>query len=296
MATLKEAGNVAQSLGLRVFWAVVVLVLTYFVVRGVGYVLESLAERSARRRPFFKRLLSLLHILLWTLAIYLVLRGIFEMTAEGLVAAAAVVSIVIGFAAQDLIKSLLGGLVIVFDPPFQVGDRISVGGTYGKVTAIGLCSTRITTSDDDLVSVPNAQVVDGQVANANAGALGCQVVTDFYLPGWADESRAKQIAHEAATSSPYVSLQKPIVVLVKDEFRETFLTHLTVKAYVLDAHYESRLMSDITERARRAFREQGLLPPRHDAHLIDPAIPDENGQPPSHRISPPPSHSASEPE
>ncbi len=299
-STLQEVGAVVQSLGLRVFWALVVLALTHFVVRGLGYVLESLAERNARRRLFFTRLVPLLRVALWSLAAYLVLHGILGVTAEGLLIAAAAVGIAVGFAAQDPLKNLLGGLVIVFDQPFQVGDRISVGGTYGEVTAIGLYSTRIATPDDTLVSVPNAQGVDGQVANANAGALDCQVVTDLYLPGWADEARAKQIAYEAAASSAYVFLQKPIVVLVRDEFKETFLTHLRVKAYVIDARYESRLMSDITERARRAFREEGLLPPpTHEVwtphRLASLTYPEENGQP-ANRTHPPSSHSAGESE
>jgi hypothetical protein len=106
-------------------------------------------------------------------------------------------------------------------------------------------------------------VVDGQVANANAGELNCQVVTDLYLPGWVDEARAKRIAFEAAVSSRYVYLNKPVVVLVKDEFKETFLTHLKVKAYVLDPRHEFLFMSDVTERARVGFREAGLMGPMH---------------------------------
>ena len=134
-----------------------------------------------------------------------------------------------------------------------------MGGTYGEVVSIGLRSTRIVTPDDNLVSVPNAQVVDGQVANANAGELNCQVVTDLYLPGWVDESIAKKIAFQAAASSKYVYLNKPIVVLVKDEFKETFLTRIRVKAYVLDPRHEFSFQSDVTERARAGFRASGLV-------------------------------------
>ena len=194
--------------------------------------------------------------------------GVFGVTGSNLVAAAAAIGVAIGFAAQDLLKNIFGGLVIIFDQPFQAGDKISVGGTYGEVTSIGLRSTRITTPDDNLVSVPNAQVVDGQVSNANAGALDCQVVTDLYLPGWVDEMKAKQIAREAAASSKYVYLEKPIVVIVKDEFKETFVTHLKVKAYVLDTRYEFLFASDVTERARAAFREAGLLKPMHGARAF----------------------------
>ena len=60
---------------------------------------------------------------------------------------------------MSLLKNLFGGLILVYDQPFQVGDKIRVGGTYGEVKSIGLRSTRIVTPDDNLVSVPNAQVV-----------------------------------------------------------------------------------------------------------------------------------------
>jgi small-conductance mechanosensitive channel len=262
---LEVTSEAVQSIGLRSVLAVLVLVLTFFLIRGVGFVLESLAERNAHRRLFFKRLLPILRIAVWGFAIYVVLGVIFNLSTTNLITAAAAVGLAVGFAAQDILKNIFGGLVIVFDQPFQVGDKISVGGTYGEVVSIGLRSTRITTPDDNLVSVPNAQIVDGQVSNANAGALDCQVVTDLYLPGWVDETHAKQIAYDAAASSPYAYLEKPIVVIVKDEFKETFVTHLKVKAYVLDTRYEFLLASDITERARRAFREAGLLTPTHGA-------------------------------
>jgi small-conductance mechanosensitive channel len=162
-----------------------------------------------------------------------------------------------------------------------VGDKIEVGGTYGEVTSIGLRSTRIVTPDDNLVTVPNAQVADSQVSNANAGELNCQVGTDLYLPGWVDEARAKEIARQAAVSSSYVFLEKPIVVLVEDEYDEGHVLHLRVKAYVIDTRYEALLASDITERARRVFREEGLLPPTTRSYVDLPSSPTEAAAPPS---------------
>ncbi len=269
--SLEGARDTARNFGLRVAFAVLVLVLTFFAIKGVAYVLETLAERSAERRLLYKRIVPIARVLLWAVALYAVLRGIFGVDAQGLLAAAAAIGVAVGFAAQDLLKNIFGGLVIIFDTPFQVGDKISVGGTYGEVLGIGLRSTRIVTPDDNLVSVPNSQVVDGQVSNANAGALDCQVVTDLYLPGWVDETRAKQIASQAAASSKYVYVQKPITVIVKDEFDDGHTLHLKVKAYVLDTRYEFLLASDVTERARAAFRREGLLPPATRAFVDLPA-------------------------
>jgi len=260
---LGQASQQVQNFGMNIAWSMVVFVVFSLLIRSLVWILDTLAERNASRRLFYKRLVPIVRIVLWVFAAYLIIRVIFRVDAQGIVAAAAAVGVAIGFAAQDLLKNLFGGLILVFDQPFQAGDKISVGGTYGEVVSIGLRSTRIVTPDDNLVSVPNAQVVDQQVANANAGELNCQVVTDLYLPGWVNEAEAKKIAFQAAASSKYVYLRKPIAVLVGDVFKETFLTRIRVKAYVLDPRLEFLFQSDVTERARAGFRNAGLLRPEH---------------------------------
>ena len=258
---LGAAGDQVRSFGVGVIWSVLVLILFNLLIRAIVWLLDTLAERNASQRLLYKQAVPIIRIVLWAFAAYLIVSVIFRVDAQGVFAAAAAIGVAVGFAAQDLLKNLFGGLILVFDQPFQVGDKVSVGGTYGEVVSIGLRSTRIVTPDDNLVSVPNAQVVDQQVANANAGELNCQVVTDLYLPGWTDEVTAKKIAFGAAASSKYVYLNKPIVVLVADVFKETFLTRVRVKAYVLDPRFEFLFQSDVTERARAGFREAGLLTP-----------------------------------
>jgi len=264
---LEEGLDEVTNLGMGIFWSIVVVVLFHFLIRLVIWVLETLAERSVRRRLTFKWLIPITRMLLWAIAGYLIVGTIFEVDAQGILAASAALGLALGIAAQDLLKNVFGGLIVVFDQPFQVGDKISVGGTYGEVVSIGLRSTRIVTADDDFVSVPNSQVVEEQVANANAGQLNCQVVTNLYLPGRADERKAREIAFEAAVNSKYVFLERPIQVFIEDEFHNTFVTRVKVRAYVLDPRFEFLLRSDITERARDGFRAAGLAP-EHDWYPV----------------------------
>ena len=267
---LEDATEEVRSLGVGIFWSLVIIVVFHFLIRALAWILETLAERSVRRRLTFKWLIPITRMALWAIAAYLILRTVFRVDAQGLLAASAALGLALGIAAQDLLKNVFGGLIVVFDQPFQVGDKISVGGTYGEVVSIGLRSTRIVTADDNLVTVPNSQVVEEQVANANAGQLNSQVVTDLYLPGRVDERKAREIAFEAAVTSQYVFLNKPIVVLVADEFRTTFVTRVRVKAYVLDPRFEFLMQSDITERARDGFRAAGLMP-EHDWYpMVEP--------------------------
>lgn len=267
---LDEATEEVRSLGVGIFWSLIVIVVFHFLIRALAWILETLAERSVKRRLSIKWLIPITRMALWGIAAYLILRTVFRVDAQGLLAASAALGLALGIAAQDLLKNVLGGLIVVFDQPFQVGDKISVGGTYGEVVSIGLRSTRIVTADDNLVTVPNSQVVEEQVANANAGQLNCQVVTDLYLPGRVDERRAREIAFEAAVTSQYVFLNKPIIVLVGDEFRTTFVTRVRVKAYVLDPRFEFLMQSDITERARDGFRSAGLMPERDWYPMVEP--------------------------
>lgn len=207
--TLGQAAESARLWGVRSLMAVIVVVVTLLVVRGASWVIVRLAERRVRQRLMLMRIEPIVRTLLWVLAILVVLKGVFQVDAATLLAAGAAVGLAVGFAAQDVVKNIFGSLVIIADRPFQVGDKISVGGTYGEVTQIGTRSTRIVTPDDSIVSVPNKQIMDEQVSNANSGALDCQVVTDLYLPGWVDISLAKDIAFRAAITSRYVYRKKP---------------------------------------------------------------------------------------
>ena len=267
---LEEATEDVQSIGLGIALSLLVILVFHFLIRAVIWVLETLAERSTARRLSFKWLIPITRMVFWAIAVFLIVNNIFQVDAQGIIAAGAALGVGIAVAAQDVLKNVLGGLTVVFDQPFQVGDKILVGGTYGEVVSIGLRSTRIVTADDDLVSVPNSKLVEEQVANSNAGQLNCQVLTDLYLPGRVDERRAKEIAFEAAVTSKYVFLNKPIVVLVTDDFRTTFVTRIKVRAYVLDPRFEFVFQSDVTERARDEFRKAGLMPERDWYPMVEP--------------------------
>lgn len=165
-----------------------------------------------------------------------------------MVALTAAAGIAVGFASQDILKNIFGGVIILFDRPFQIGDKVEVGKYYGEVTHIGLRTVRIVTPDDSLVSIPNSEIVSTSVSNANSGANHCQVVTEFYLPPHVDLVATRMIARRAATVSRYIYLNKPIAVVLKNEIHEgRSWLKMRLKAYVLDLRYEFAFSTEITE-------------------------------------------------
>jgi small-conductance mechanosensitive channel len=85
-------------------------------------------------------------------------------------ASAGVVGIAIGFAAKDTLANLFSGVFIMADSPYKIGDYIVLDGDLrGKVTDIGMRSTRILTRDDIEITVPNAVVANARIVNETAG-------------------------------------------------------------------------------------------------------------------------------
>jgi MscS family membrane protein len=244
----------------NIFWTIILIIIGYLAVRFVVKILEFFSERSARARITVKSLVPVVRIGMWLVVIFIIIKGIYNPPIEMLLTVTATVAIAVGLAAQDLLRNVFGGIMLLFDRPFQVGDKIEVGKHYGEVIQIGLRTTRIVTPDDSTVSVPNMELMNSAVSNANTGELNCQVVAEIYLPIDVDTQRVRKIAIEAAQVSRFIYLNKPIVVVFFNEMhqRKSYLK-MRLKAYVMEIRYEFQFKSDMTEIVLRELLSQGLI-------------------------------------
>ena len=71
----------------------------------------------------------------------------------------------IGFGLQTIVNNFISGLILMGERAIQIGDRIEVGTTTGKVTRIGGRSTSVITNDNITIIVPNSQLIGEQVIN-----------------------------------------------------------------------------------------------------------------------------------
>jgi MscS family membrane protein len=82
-----------------------------------------------------------------------------------LLASLGIGGLALALAAKDSIANMFGTLTILFDKPFQVGQRIVIGGFDGVVETVGLRSTRIRLLTGNLVTIPNEKVVNSGLEN-----------------------------------------------------------------------------------------------------------------------------------
>lgn len=246
----------------KILWSIIFISISFFLIRTTTNLLTLFAEKSAKYRITLKGFIPVFRILGWILVFYIIIQGIIQPPVETIIAVSASLGIAIGFASQDIFKNIFGGLIIIFDQPFKVGDKIEVGQFYGEVTTIGLRSTRIVTPDDSIVSIPNGEIMNQSVSNANAGEANCQVVAEIYLPITIQVEEVRRIALESAKVSKYIYLNKPITVLFFNEIKErrSYLK-MRLKAYVSDIRDEFAFKSDMTELVIQALLNKKLINP-----------------------------------
>ncbi|MBL8602402.1 MAG: mechanosensitive ion channel [Myxococcales bacterium] len=242
--------------------SVPVVAASLFLLRLIENFGDRMSRRFSNRRPTIQKVQTTVRFFVYlaTLAIALSLSVRLDPTALTVIGGA--LAFAVGFALRDLVASFIAGITIMFDRPFQVGDRVSYGGEYGDIIKIGLRSVRMNTLDHNIITIPNNKVFTDVTSSGNYGELEMQVAMDFYIGVDQDAKLAAEIIREACLTSPYVYLEQPIPVLAKQMILQDYIVvHLKARPYVFDCKYEKPFETDVHLRVLEAFRERGISPP-----------------------------------
>lgn len=258
-----------------VFISILVVIGAAVALRFLSGVVERLSVRFSHRRLTFQKIESFTRFFIYFATGGIVVGLSFQINQTVLTLLGGTLAVAVGFAMRDLVAAMLAGVTIMFDRPFQVGDRVQYAGQYGDIVAIGLRSVRMFTLDDNTVTIPNNKILTDVSSCGNYGALEMQVQFDFYVGMDQDFELAERLITEGILSSRYVYLDQPVIVLIKQVIKEDYVAiHLRGKAYVFDTKYEKDFETDVMRRVLRAFRESSILPPAVLHRSIEaPALP-----------------------
>lgn len=92
----------------------------------------------------------------------------FGFNVAGLIAGLGIGGVAIAFAAKDIISNVFGGVSVIADKPFKIGDTIKFGDKTGVVKEIGIRTTRLVSAEGTLLIIPNAKFTDGIIENISA--------------------------------------------------------------------------------------------------------------------------------
>lgn len=233
-----------------------------FLIRLVESFGDRLIARFSSRRPTIQKVQTTFRFFVYVAAIATAASLSIRLDPTALTVIGGATAFAVGFALRDLVASFIAGITIMFDRPFQVGDRVSYGGEYGDIIKIGLRSVRMNTLDHNIITIPNNKVFTDVTSSGNYGALEMQVAMDFYIGVDQDAKLAAEIIREACLTSPYVYLDQPIPVLAKQVIMQDYVAfHLKARPYVFDCKYEKPFETDVHFRVLEAFRQRSISPP-----------------------------------
>lgn len=171
------SGVDAESRSAMTSFVISVLIFLWmlFAVRASKLILSAASQYAKPKAlvrpqtlPLFTNLIAIAIIVF---AVYFIFQS-WHVDMTAWLASAGIAGIAIGFAAKDTLANLFSGVFIMADSPYKIGDYVVLddgGGLRGKVTHIGIRSTRLLTRDDVEVTIPNSIMGNSKVVNESGG-------------------------------------------------------------------------------------------------------------------------------
>ncbi|MBW1707522.1 MAG: mechanosensitive ion channel family protein [Deltaproteobacteria bacterium] len=189
------------------------------------------------------------------------------------VAGAGVAGIAIGFAAKDTLSNLIAGVLLIIDRPFEVGDRIEIwtapknSATWGDVIDIGLRATKIKTTDNIVIIIPNNEIMTRDIINYTTITKEIRVRIPIGIAYDADIKKAKALIIKVALELDW-AMREPAPKVVVRNFGESAVD-LQARIWISEPRRRMDTISHVTDRVKEVFQEEGIeIPyPKRDIYI-----------------------------
>jgi small-conductance mechanosensitive channel/CRP-like cAMP-binding protein len=212
-----------------------------------------------RREKAPKFLSQLFGLLLFVTAIVIVIGGVYGKSIQGAVFGSTVVVGIIGFAMQDLLGNVIAGIALEFGKPFKRGDWLAIDGLHAEVIEVNWRSTRLRTTDDIHLDIPNKTIASSKITNfsypTRQHALRISVGLDCSVP----PNFAKDVLARAAGEAKGVLETPPPHVFLKD-FGESAIIY-EVKFWLDDESMLNNILDGIRTNIWYAAQRHGIRIP-----------------------------------
>lgn len=270
----------------KIFQGVLIVMLASpaqdVLIAALSYLEKNLADRTDNKVDdiIFDLLNRFSGAILYVTAVILAL-DVVGINVMPFIAGAGVAGIAIGFAAKDTLSNLIAGVLLIIDRPFEIGDRIEVwsapagSATWGDVIDIGLRATKIKTTDNIVIIIPNNEIMKRDIVNYTIISTLIRVRVNIGVSYQADIRKAKDIIIAVARRMDWIAESPPPKVVVRN-FAESSVD-LQLRVWIQDARRRMDTISFVIDSVKEAFDRAGIeIPyPKRDIQVryIDPPSP-----------------------
>ncbi|TYP93714.1 Mechanosensitive ion channel [Fodinibius salinus] len=176
-------------------------------------------------------------------------------------------SVGIGFGLQNVTSNFISGLIILFERPISVGDRVMVNNIEGDITEINIRSTMVRTINNISIIVPNSEFVSKDVINYSHGDTTYRLDLEVGVAYGSDLDTVIKALEEVAAQNKFV-MKKPEAEVHLVEFGESSW-NMQLRAWIEDVKYHPKVRNQLNQAIVRAFKEYDIVIPfpQRDLHV-----------------------------
>jgi small-conductance mechanosensitive channel len=252
---------------LFVLWLLFWFVLLVLAVRTLAYFVFDFLVLHQPGRHYPRLVKDVVIFILYIIGILLILKVYLHLTINGIWVSSAVLTVVVGFALQDILGNLFSGIILNFEDSFKIGDWVRIGDREGRVEQFGWRSFKIRTIDRELIVIPNQAASKAEVVIYGAGRQPVALKIHFGASYQDSPDQVSAAVLKALEAAPRIRREPPpeVQLAAFDDFALNYL----VKFWIDDYALHNVIASDVRRRIWYAFRRQGIeIPyPKRDVYL-----------------------------
>lgn len=190
----------------------------------------------------------------YNIILVFIVAGILGVGTSSIVAMLGSAGLAIGLALQDSMSNLAGGVLILLLKPFKVGDYIITSGEEGTVTSIDIFYTRIHTTDNKVIVIPNGTISSSNVTNTS-NQQERMLVLDFMVHYSASTSDVRELVLEILQKEEHICQDKDmsVVICALNPLR----VKMQAKAWVKNSEYWGTKFA-LLEKIKDTLTENGI--------------------------------------
>lgn len=242
------------------------LVLTYLFSKWIRRIIDSALEKQGLKSNERYPLLKLSHYTIIVLGVYIAFNSI-GIPLTGLLAAAGIFGVVLGFGLQSITSNLVSGIILLSEGSLKMGDLVAVGDQFGEIVDTSIRATTVRTFDNNHVLVPNEEFFTKPFINYTHQDNKIRVGVSIGVAYGSNVEKVREILLNVAYDNEKV-LDKPDPMVFFEEHGDSALV-FDLKCWITSAFNRKKTKSELNSEINKRFREENInIPyPQRDVWL-----------------------------
>ncbi|WP_029906099.1 mechanosensitive ion channel family protein [Prevotella sp. 10(H)] len=246
----------AVSFGLKIIAATIVFIIGRWLIKWLRKFIDRFLDRR-NVEGTVKSFLDSLANITFQIVLFLMIVNILGVSTTSFAAILAAAGLAVGMAMKDNLSNFAGGVMILINKPFRLGDRIVAQGMDGTVQSIGILYTVLLTGDNTTIYIPNGPLSTGSITNYSKQQERRIDIT-FSIGYGADIDSIKYILKSVIKSNNLI-LDTPAPFIGVTSLSNGSVD-VTIRVWVKSSNYGS-VNVDLNEKVYATFRQNGIYVP-----------------------------------